>query len=334
MTMKKVIKKIALFSLLIFALQTAISSFNWGMIVFKEFEMLKKYLAEHIDIIFFGDSSVYTHDKVHDTDKRTIRQMLQDTIPDLKVMPVMHPAYHMDLYLEFCKYISENENKPKAVIVPVNIRSFSPEWDLQPMYQFTEEKAVISNSVISTFLYNVFNKPLKVFKYAYDTDVLSMDKFSKAPVYYKDSIVGDMDEYSTGFVDTTQENKKKKFLLRYMFYINKEHRKLNSLREITELMLKNNIKPYFYIIPVDYETGEVYFPGEFIKTVKRNATLLKNEIEAKGGIVLDLSLLVKAKNFNYEFYPNEHMKQQGRLDVAFALAQKLIETGMIEGIKF
>lgn len=331
--MNKLLKKISIFFIIIFALQTAISSFDWGMIVFKEFEQLKKYLAKEIDIIFFGDSSVYTHDKYNDTDKRTIRQMLQDTIPNLKCMPVVHPAYHMGIYLEFCKYIAESEYKPKMVIAPINIRSFSPEWDLQPMYQFTEEKAIISSSPVNTFLLNVFNKPLKVFKYGYDTDIISNTEFANSPVYFKDSIVGDMNEYIRGFENMTEPNKKKKFLLRYMFYIHEKHRKLEELREIGRLMKSKGIIPLFYIIPIDWEEGSKYFPGEIEEVTRKNASLLVRELEKIGGAVIDMSLGLKHKDFNYEYYPNEHMKQAGRRYVAVKIAEKMKEIGIIDGME-
>lgn len=330
--MTKITKKILLFFLIIFTLQTVISSFDWGIVGFREFELLRKYLNEKIDIIFFGDSSVYTHDPKNDTDKRTIILMLQDTIPELKVMPVVHPAYQMDLYLEFCKYIANSETKPKAVIIPISIRSFSPEWDLQPTYQFTEEKAFMSSSAITTFLLNIFIKPLKVFKYGYENELFSNRKLDNADVYYKDSIVGKMAEYNTGFEDRTEANKRKKFLLRYMFYIDKQHRKLNSLREICRLMLSENVTPIFYIIPLDHEAGAKYFSGEIIDVSKINASLIAEELQALGGKVIDLSLDLNTKDFNYDYYPNEHMKQFGRRHVAVKIAQKMIDIKLINSL--
>ena len=74
-----------------------------------------------------------------------------------------YDAYHIGIYLEYAQYIVAQENLPQVVIIPINLRSFSPEWDMRPEYQF-EKEARFLRSKNSLFIQS-FDKPLSIFQW-------------------------------------------------------------------------------------------------------------------------------------------------------------------------
>ena len=119
------------------------------------------------DIIYFGDSTIYTLG-VGDKDKRTTSEMVEEITPCYSLGSITHAAYQMDIYLEFCRYITRQKQHPSFIIIPINMRSFSPEWDRRPQYQFEMEKIILRGGLLKQLLL-AFYKPLRVFKYNFTT---------------------------------------------------------------------------------------------------------------------------------------------------------------------
>ena len=133
------------------------------IIFFKPSSSLPPYPADKTDailkdkpeVIIFGDS-VMTVSDPKDIDKRPTDLMLQEKIPNLNVESIDYLAYNPDIYLEYIKYITNNKFKPKAVIIAINLRSFSPDWDQNPGYQFEQEKLILRYKNTPLFPYLKF----------------------------------------------------------------------------------------------------------------------------------------------------------------------------------
>ncbi|MCP4154851.1 MAG: hypothetical protein GY757_44425, partial [bacterium] len=143
--------KLTLFLILIFFLQVLLSllllhfdSPDTGDYVhkFEPFTHTKDLLKEKTDIIYLGDSTICSRGK-KDSDDRCISEMVRDMLPRYSLGRVTHEAYQMDLYLEFCKYICRQKNLPSIIIIPINMRSFAPGWDMKPQFQFEKETIIL-----------------------------------------------------------------------------------------------------------------------------------------------------------------------------------------------
>ena len=88
-------------------------------------------------VLYLGDSTIerIAH---QDDDRRAITEMLDAHLGG-GVLGVSHSAYHPTMYKWLSRLFEVLPGKPRLVIIPVNLRSFSPVWEYHPEYQFTEE---------------------------------------------------------------------------------------------------------------------------------------------------------------------------------------------------
>jgi len=302
--MKKKIVKLILFFLIVSVLQLLVDSFAPGM-SFDNLVRLDKSLKKSPDILIFGDSTDwYTADE--DKDKRSISLMLKKMIPRYSIVSITHPAYHPDVYAAFCQYIVRQKNQPRVIVVPINMRCFSPEWDMSPHYQFIKERIILEGG-----LKKVFYKPLRVLNVFKE---VTREEYLDTPVYDGNRKVGQIK--NMGGI-------KQQFLLKYMYSLDERHRKVRSLLKIARQLSKNNIKVIFYLTPIDYQAGEKYFPGRFKKQLTHNTGFLVSLLSKES--VLDLSMDLTSDYFAWKKKGsvNEHLNQAGRRYVAEKLAKEL-----------
>lgn len=330
--MKKFIVKLTVFLLVLFFLQFLL---NWYLLKiddhrldnygyrFEEFTRLNKYLREKRDVIYFGDSTVYMTGE-GDSDKRKMWRMLSDGLkPAYSLGNITHAAYHMDLYLEFCRYIVRGKTHPRVIIIPINMRSFSPEFDMRPQYQFEKEKIVLRGG-ISRLLLLAFYKLLRAFNYDFST--VSREEFINAPVYDGTEKVGVVSDFNNKRYFNFSEKKLKNIItFFYMYTLDRGHRKLKSLRETAAVLAKHNIHAVFYTTPIDYLTCEKYFPARFTERLKSNTELIRSVLAENGAELLDLSTGLSSDGFTWRVYPNEYLNEKGRHFVTENLRRRILK---------
>jgi hypothetical protein len=306
--MKTKIFKLIFFFFIVGVLQLVIVKVVPGS-SFENLERLKTYLKQPVEILIFGDSTNWFTAE-SDTDKRSIARMLKEMRPGHSIKPIVHAAYHLDVYAAYCQYLARQEKRPEIVIVPVNLRSFSPEWDREPHYQFEKEKIILEGGLL-----RVFYRPLQVLKYKFGQ--ISRQEYLDTPVFKGRQEVGKIKQ---------MEGLKNQFILKYMYSLSKEHHKIKSLLEIAGLSEKNHFKVLFYITPVDYQVGERYLPGEFTEQLRRNTAFIRSLLpgESMSVRLLDFSLDLPADYFAWKKKGslNEHLNQEGRRYVAEKLATR------------
>jgi hypothetical protein len=312
--MKVFLKKLLAFVIIVMGLQLII-----GHKIPAEVEVLDKAISEKTDVIFFCDSTNFAYSK-QDNDKRTISQMLQGMIPERKILTIDHGAFGMDMYLAFCKYICRANNRPNVVIIPVNMRSFSPGWDQRPDWQFEQERFFLEHPLIRSFY-----KPLAVFK-VISTNEISVEQYNKTSVYCGDKVIGTVREFDFRSDDPnsiTDEKIRKKFIFNYMYPLTPDHRKLQSMMQVVNVLNSIDVKVVFYITPLDIEEGRKYLSDVFNDRVRANVELVKALLREQNIEPLDLSQNLPSEHFSWTVYPNEHLDQAGRLYVANHLAEAL-----------
>jgi hypothetical protein len=330
--MKKFIIKLTVFLIILLFLQSFLTLYlleiddprlKKYVFRFDEYTRLNKYLREKRDVIYFGDSTVYMFGK-GDTDKRKMWRMLADSLmPDYSLGNITHAAYHMDLYLEFCRYITRRKTHPQVIIIPINMRSFSPEFDMRPQYQFEIEKIFLRGG-ISRQLLLAFYKPLRAFSYDFST--VRREDFLNAPVFDGTRQVGVVSDFNNrSYFTFSEKNLKNIFIFFYMYALDPGHRKLKSLEETAAVLSKHNIHAVFYTTPIDYQTGEKHFPGRFTKLVKSNTELIRSVLARGGAELLDLSTRLSSDGFTWRMYPNEYLNQKGRRFVVESLRRRVLK---------
>lgn len=324
--MKSFLLKVILFILLLLTAQVVVSAMDPPELP-PEILTLDDQLQKGIDILYLGDSTL-----IHPVGEPTIPDILRGLLANYTIGDVAHPAYNLDLYERYVNYLVTNKYQVEAVIIPINMRSFSPEWDLRPSYQFEREKTILTyGPELSTLFYRPFDT------FGLFDSPISQDEFQEATVFNGDQPVGEVAEFealigleaeNTGSDKTDfayyeglpsegeVEALKGTLIYYYMYGLDYHHRKIQSLIATSRLLTENGIKPIFYITPINYQLGERYLGQTFRQRVTANTDVVEQVLRRKGVDVLNLVFDLEA----YNFVDTEHLTENGKTYVAKRLA--------------
>ena len=281
---------------------------------------LDKYLYLDYKILYFGDS-VIKYSGPKDTDKSSISELLAKSSPTTSIADISSPAYHLKVFEAMLNYISNSSHKPEAIIIPVNLRSFSPSWDMAPGDQFENEIFYLNHHFLS-----YFSKPLNILQ-AIKTKALSEETFMATPVYYGQEKIGIVKNFTDiKNPDMSEEDiLKNKYIFYYMYDLSEDHRFIRSLKKIIEIADKTNIKLYVYITPIDFEGGTKYVGSDFAEQTKNNTKKICAILEINNLPCLNLAFDLDSGYFDFDEFPNEHLNEQGRKYVADKLKESIAD---------
>lgn len=281
-------------------------------------------LRKGAEILFLGDS-VVERIAWQDIDKRTIDRMLKDLLPSNKrVVCISQGAYHFNIYLNLLNLLRHMRHKPKLVILPINMRCFSPQWDLNPAWQFEEEiralqtypetrkiPAIRINADAIPFPQTDWNTE---FEFPY-TDLKRVEQFFNLTKNIPQDPEGKF------------YRRKQLYIFHYLNELHADHRRLTSFIKIMDLLKELKINVLTYITSINYQ-GAIRYVGEgFIERVRSNADLVKGIVQPyidSGQVCfLDLQEYLTSENFFHMDELTEHLNQFGRIKIAQALAQEI-----------
>ena len=315
--MKKLLSRLLLLALLAALLQLVLVPRLRKM---KDVRRFEACFAAEPEVVVFCDSTNAWIDEA-DEDRRAITEMLSDLLGGAKVGHVTRAAYHSEVYAEFVDLIARRGLGPDALVVPINLRSFSPEWDRKPAYQFAVEKRQIRHA--DDALAQAVDPLLRTLHLTDDTPVTQSD-YKATPVFrgeFLEGFVRDFDNPS--FREPTPERTRRKMIFHYMYPLREDHRKLEALRRISRTAREHDLRVVFYFSPVDVETGESLLPGEFRERVAANVATIREALSDHEPALIDLSDALGPRSFSWHDYPNEHLCEVGRRRIAAALAEVL-----------
>jgi acetyl esterase/lipase len=287
---------------------------------------LQEYLDAEVDVVYLGDSTL-----AFPVGEVTTAEILQEMLPEYKIGEISHPAYNLDLYLHYVRYILLSAHRPQAIVIPVNMRSFSPEWDLRPGYQFDKVKKTLT---LGLSISRIFGRPLEIFGYYKPS--ISQETFLNATVYRGDEPVGTVRDFEgivdqdavaeqgdAGFVyhdalpsSEDEDALRQALIYRYMYRLRPDQRQLQALLEIAELGHDSDVEIVFYVTPINYQQGERFLGETFPETLNENVALVKSLVEDRQAIVLDVSRDLEA----FAFVDMEHLREAGKEYVSAQLA--------------
>ncbi len=104
-----------------------------------EIVQFDRYLAQGVDVLYLGDSTLLLP-----FGEVTTGEILQELLPDQRVGQIAHPAYGLDLFYDYAAYVDRHGGWSPTLVLPINLRSFSPAWDMRPAYQFEKESKILA----------------------------------------------------------------------------------------------------------------------------------------------------------------------------------------------
>jgi hypothetical protein len=277
---------------------------------------LQDALANQSDVLYLGDSTLYRGD-YSEPDQRTLPAMLDELLPELNVAGVYHDAYHLELLEYFCRYAAESPNKPKYIILPINMRSFSDERVKRPEYQFAKEKLFLSNR--GSF-FGTFFRPFTTFK-AYDLQPITQEEYLDIEVFDGAELLGTYRE-----LRSFSPEKALPLHLRacYRYQLHSDHPHIQALSRIAQLCNDANIKLIVYSTPTDYERGNEVIGEKFYYGIHSNLeevelALIEQDIE-----LLNMTFSLKRESFAHTTYPDAYINADAKLQVARRLAESIL----------
>jgi len=291
---------------------------------------LDRYLEQGVDVLYFGDSTL-----LMPFGEVTTGEILQELLPDRRIGQVAHPAYGLDLFYDYAAYVDRHGGWSSTLVLPVNLRSFSPAWDMRPAFQFEKESRILALGLPWARL---LFRPLDVFGFFHPS--ISQQDFLDTPVYDGDVRVGKVRDFETltayevlhedaenAYREVKlddQETAQAMLTYHYMFNLEPDHRKLDSLVAVAELAAKNDVNVIFYITPVNVEQGERFLGRTFRERFADNIRVVQSTLDAvsSGNVtLLNLAFDLPA----YDFTDLEHLTESGKEYVAGQIALAIQE---------
>lgn len=307
--MNNLYKKAFIFILLIIVFQYAIWNIYPHFVPISAMS-LQNYKKAHTDVLYFGDSTLH-YVNIVDQNKTPLYEKVSEKISPLTLGVMMHDSYQSEIELAYLREMVKQKYFPKYVIIPINLRSFSPEWDLRPGFQFPDEKVYL----------DYIHTPLEIFLPFFENfqvpEMNASDQraYLNADVYNGDKIIGKAPQMEdTTHVDKYSDRLKQLTTYFYMYRLHKEHRKVQALIRIAELLKNSKTKVIFYITPIDIDTGNKYVGSDFEKRISENSSLLVSLLQ-DDATVINLSKTLHTKDFSWKaegWYTNEHLLESGR----------------------
>jgi hypothetical protein len=290
----------------------SVSGFPWERIV-----ELERTSGE---IVFFGDSVVQTA-ALGDTDARLLPDMLAAEI-DAPVLRVSQAATSCDMHAAWLRYAARLTPPPRAVIVPVNLRAFSPHWERNPAWVFSDTAAMIDHPLYARML------SVLEWDWGRPTD----EGFAASPVFVAGVEVGTvaaLDAPTAGYLPT-DEVRRGRYLVRYASDVERS-RRLSAFEELVTAANGSRFPVILYLTPIDVEQTRAQVDAASYANVEANLERLRTVLRGSRWPTADLSEAVRAADFDHPLGdPHEHLKWRGRIVVAEALARALSEAGLLE----
>lgn len=298
-----------LFILLLVVAQILIARyvFNWD----DQVMTIDAAVREKADILYFGDS-VIRDSPATESNHKSIAEFLADAT-GTSVADLSQGAEDAKLFSAMTEHIVNSGAKPVALIIPVNLRSFSPEWNRRPGYQFERQKFLLTEPAFLGY----FFQPLAVF-HAFKIPAVTQEEFLNSPVRYATTTVGTVADFENAekFKMVTAENRREKYLYFYMGSIEENNEEFLALKETLRKAKEAGIPAYVYITPIDYKGGVASIGKDFLTQVTNNINMVCSAVASLTVPCLNLAFTLGSGNFSAVGYPGEHLYAEGRQYVA------------------
>ncbi len=308
--------KLILFLICLTLLQLTYTHFVPKVISQPTLDKLSRTKPAPRTIYFFGDSTV-NYTSPQDTNPSTLPQLLDQYLPDYHVLDLAHPAQTPILYLTYTQFLLSQGLQPDLVIFPINARSFSPQWDLKPNYQFPTVRflAHFHNHLLAKAVVN----PATTLHFL-DAN-RGLDQYLATPIYRHQQLLGNISTIRDESTYQTQDDYTKTMMTYfYLCSLTPDHRQLQALIHTAQLLEKNHVPTLFYLTPIDIQSGTHYTGPNFASEVTANTATIKSSLEGFDYIhFLDLSAILDPTHFAWDKIPNEHLRDSGRQAVISSL---------------
>jgi hypothetical protein len=284
--------------------------------------------AEEEDrILYFGDSVVERVSR-NDVDKTPLGQMVANKLRGRYTADIVsYSAYRPQIYWALSRTLAFAKKKPGLIILPINLRSFSPQWDWNPSFDFEREISAINR-------YNA--DPQKKMIRLVPTNQIPVG-FWKRRAFLRRKVQYPFSSFQriNQFMDTIANKSKNPsdadfrwrqiFIFHYLYRLEANHRQLIYLQKLLSFLHDLGIPVVSYLTPINYQAGVRYLGDVFKTLVLENVGKIWRQMAGKPlsaisdtiymGPKLTLANWTFMLTENFFFHrnePTEHLNESGR----------------------
>lgn len=282
-----------------------------------DFQLLKD--AEN-RILYFGDSVMrWTHGEP--IGSPGLDELLE-AITSRPVIGLARGGYHQMLFNGHLDLLKRENLRPSHIILPINLRSFSPSWE-NSTYDNLRQRKFFLDLFNHQFLAQsalLFRVPLGKSR-ASDQDAVIINKRS----------IGTLEEIYAGAAKIEKEVIRRRYLVRYATPLSSSQT-FPYLKENLKTLRNLPVPSLVYITPINLEDMRRYLSPDEVLLVEKNLDQLNTTLTQSGVHGLDLGRALQARHFNHsDKNPYEHLLESGRQIVATRLAEALDLTRTLAG---
>ena len=278
-------------------------------------------------VLVLGDS-VMERVSWHDEDTRTLGGMIADACHPIRVCVAARRSYHPVLFRALLDLLARLPGRPAQIVLPVNLRCFSPQWNLNPIWQFEEEQRRIRGlpsdraaafSPLKALAPEDLPGPWTEFQ-ALPLDMPCLDSRNMGEFYRlskKQRIEGEEGRPRTAEL----------FRVHYQYTLDDGHRQLRALAGIRDAAAALGSRLLVYLTPVNHRSGTLHAGAPWEQTLLSHAAKVRQIFEGHPGVdFLDWSRRFGPEAFFHANDPTEHLAEAARKDLSSELAGLLRET--------
>ncbi|MCU0534206.1 MAG: hypothetical protein MUD14_09960 [Hydrococcus sp. Prado102] len=281
-------------------------------------------------ILIYGDSVMERISK-YDGDTRTLSEAIAECLDKKLCMGcISHSGYHMGTFYQLSRLLKLLPQKPSTVVLPINMRSFSPQWDLHPLHQRVEHICTIQDYL--NFLDpDCASPPSDIDRETSSASFLSTQvEYQLTPYQF----IYEFENIIKSQASTQQENafrRQQIFIYHYLYQLDKQHRKLQLLKKTLAILQSLNINIISYITPINYLAAKTYIGDRFLEYFKENLKsiykIFNEAIQSQTARIFfnDYSLLLDSNCFFHLDDPTEHLNEKGRKILAEMISELCLD---------
>ncbi|UJR84478.1 hypothetical protein [Sandaracinus amylolyticus] len=266
-------------------------------------------------VVMLGDSVVATVAR-DDDDTRDLATMLDDQLEHESVTAVVRGATASDLHGAQLRFLAHRERAPRAVVVPINPRSFGRTWDHEPGWQFSREGAMYEHPILA--------RAAAVLDFTWGAP--SAEASERVHVICGEHDFGSMRELQRSDLgwDAPREVGRARYVARYAGDVRVSPR----MRDLERLVRAAESLPFVvlvYVTPVDVGGARALVGSRELACIEENLGAIAAVLDGYEGPHLDLSRHFERTEW-FDHPPNEpheHLRDSARAEVARILAATL-----------
>lgn len=272
--------------------------------------------AQH-EVVVLGDSVNHTVDP-SDQNRAWVSTLLAGRL-GRRVGAASRGGWDLEVFEAAIEHITRTARSPRTVLITVNLASL---WGDGRTPFTTHRNIALDLRRSDSWVWAMVAQPLRVFRGPGIRPSISLEEYLERPVRYRGQTLGvrrDFEPGSPRFAMTNAASLRDHVIVRYLQPLEPGNRLLAAASRSARRLTARGHRAIFFVVPVDVERCAVWAP-EIHDVLAAKVEAVRRAIEPYRAQLLDLSRTLSAEFFIPSPYPNEHLNERGRRELAARLA--------------